>query len=168
MGLALIASLAVNVLVLGAIATAAWRHRHWQQQPSQATVYAFTRTLSDARRREVLDAIAEERRVLRPFRAELRRSRAEVRAALVAQPFDIERYRRANEAMLAAEMRARGHAQKLFEGIVTRLTDPERAELARWLARSERPWRRRGVAPGSTDEADPGGTEGGGAAQQKR
>ena len=138
MGMALVASLAFNLLVIGAVATAAWRHRPWDARIGSTNIYAFTHRLPAARRDEVLGLVAAERQQLRPFRAELRRARAEVRAAIAASPFDAGRYSRANDAMLSAETGARKAAHVLFDAIVLKLSDGERARLAQWLERADR------------------------------
>ncbi|MDX2157529.1 MAG: periplasmic heavy metal sensor [Hyphomicrobiaceae bacterium] len=152
MGVALIASLALNLVVVGAIGAAAWRHHRWPEPSFQPSIFGFTRTLSGDRRHEILQTTREHRRELRPFRAALRKARADVRAALVARPFDPDRYRHAHAAQLAAEQKARGAAQQLLDQMVLRLTDEERARLAHWLARGERPWRRHGSESDETRE----------------
>lgn len=156
MGVALVASLGLNLLIVGALAAAALRHR-FSPPPHirQATVLDFTRTLPGERRRALFEATNAERMTIRPFRAEIRRARAESRAALQAEPFDAERFKAAQEHVLAAETRARTAAQALIHAIVVKMSPQERAELAKWQHAAERPWRRRGPAPGETsDDAD--------------
>ena len=140
----LVVSLALNLLVIGVVATAAVRYR-LAPPPSvaQATVYSFARTLPDERRRTIWDATRAERQALRPYRIELRRARAEVRSALAAEPFDLARYRSAHDRLLEAEVQARRAAHVLLEKVATRLTPDERRAFARWQPLAERPWRGR-------------------------
>lgn len=158
MGVALVASLALNLLIVGALAAAALRHRFSPPPHAriQATVLDFTRTLPDERRRALFEATNAERVSIRPFRAEIRRARAESRAALQADPFDAERFKIAQDHLLAAETRARTAAQALIHAIVLKMSPQERAALAKWQHAAERPWRqRRGAKSGETsDETD--------------
>jgi uncharacterized membrane protein len=154
-GWLLVGSLALNLLVLAAVSTAAWRHGRDHFTRGNTSVFAYTHTLPEARRQQLLAGAEAERSALRPYRMELRRARAAVREALLARPFDAERYRRAHDALLKAEIGAREAAHKLFEAIVVKLSDDERARLSQWLTRAERPWRRRGRASGDDDERAP-------------
>lgn len=158
MGFALVASLAFNLLVVGVFAAAAWRHRFGPPMHArgQATVLDFTRTLPDERRRMLLEATNAERLTVRPFRAEIRRARADVRATLQAEPFDAERFKGAQDRLLAAETRARNAAQSLIHAVVLKMSPQERSALAQWQRAAERPWRQhRGQKGEPPDEADP-------------
>lgn len=140
----LIASLALNLVIVGMVATAAIRHGFRAPlAASQATVVKFARTLPSERRREIWAATREQRRALRPFWADLRRARAEVRAALTAEPFDAARYTAANDKLLEAEIAVRRGANGLFESVATRLTPAERRQFATWQERAEHHSRRR-------------------------
>ncbi len=171
MGLALVASLACNLLVVGTLAAAAWRHhRHGPlpHQRMQATVLDFATTLPPERRRVLREATQNERVAVRPFRAELRQARAAAREALLAQPFDAERFKLAQERLLSSETRARTAAQGLFHAVVLKLSPDERIGFANFQKAAERPWRQRSGQPGEAIEetepmpadksAAPGGT----------
>lgn len=164
LGVVFVASIAANLFFAGAAATAIWRHHGGGLPMAQPGVFAYTRSLSPDRRRTLLEATRPEREALRPFLAELRRARTDLRATLAATPFDIEAYRRANETLLAADVRVRGLAHRLYESLVSKMTDKERAGLARWLVRTEKPWRSRHRGPpggppeeGGADPVPPGG-----------
>lgn len=155
MGIALVASLAINLLVMGALAAAAWRHHRHGPMPqlrAQATVLDFATTLAPARRQALREATLAERTAMRPFRAELRRVRAAARDVLLAQPFDAERYKLAQQQVLAAETRARTAAQGLFHAVVLKLTHDERIGFAQFQRTAERPWRQRSGQPGQAPE----------------
>lgn len=168
----LVASLALNLLVIGIVATAAVRHGFAPpaQWAEQATIVSFARGLPEERRRLIWDATRADRQALRPFRAELRRARAEVRAELTAPSFDEARYKAAHERLLDAEVRARRAAHSLFETVARLLTPAERRAFAEWQQRGERPWRRRmrhfdrGAEEGDgTAAPEPGRSQGPGA-----
>lgn len=154
----LIASLALNLLIVGMMAAVGIRHGF--QPPrgaSQATVVSFARTLPAERKREIWDSVRTERRALRPYWRELRQARHAVREALIAEPLDIERYRKAHDNLLDAEVKVRKAAHSLYELVATRLTADERRAFAQWQHMAERPWRRRPQqrgAPEANDETD--------------
>lgn len=159
-GILLVVSLALNLLVLGIVATAAVRHRLAPPPgASQATVLNFARTLPDPRRRDLWEATRAERTALRPYRGELRRAREDVRKTLTAEPFDADRFKAAHAQLLEAESSARKAAQTLFETVVMRLTPDERRAFVRWQAMAERPWRRHRFKgrDGDSDDDLPGG-----------
>ncbi len=161
-GIMLVVSLALNLLVVGIVATAAVRHHLAPPGFSPPpTVVTFARSLPEPRRREIWEATRSERHALRPHRAELKQARADVRSALVAEPFDAERFKSAHQRLFEAEMGARKVANQLFEATTMRMTPDERRAFARWQPFAERPpWRRR-----SYQEQDADG-ETGGAAQK--
>jgi uncharacterized membrane protein len=162
-GILFVVSLALNLLVVGVVATAAIRHRLAPPPGySQATVVTFARTLPEPRRRELWNATRAERLALRPYRAALRQARAEVRSALVAEPFDVTRFKAAHERLLDAELGARKVAHLLFESVALRMTPDERRAFARWQPLAERPWRRQGFRERDADaDGDlPAATEG--------
>lgn len=144
---ALTASLAFNLLVVGVLASAWWRFR--QEAPFagaavNANLMGFAATLSAERRQAIMKATGGERRQLRPLRAEVRNARLEARAALLAEPFDLDRFAKAQAAVLDTEIRARTEAQKLFLAIAGSLTSEERAAFARWQPVDGAPHGRRG------------------------
>ena len=151
----LVASLALNLLVFGMFAAVGVRHGFRPPHgASQATVVNFARTLPGERKREIWASIRSERRALRPYWRELRKARAGVRDALVAEPFDVNRYRAAHDQLLEAEVKVRKAAHSLYELVATKLTPDERRAFAQWQERAERPWRRRGRDGRSEDSRD--------------
>jgi len=154
----LVASLAINLLILGFVATAGFRHG-WRSphSASQATVLSFARTLPSERRGEIWTSIRPERRALRPYWRELRQARAAVRAALTAEPFDLARYRASHDRLLDTEVKVRKAAHSLYELVATRLTPDERRAFAHWQQAAERPWRGRGHRGSDRDGDDDDG-----------
>lgn len=142
--IALIASLAVNLLVIGAAASAMYRiHQHQPTLSSVSTnLLAFTSSLPEPRRKQLWSSIREEHSRLRPLRDDVRAARMEWRRALAAEPFDHARFDKAQSSVLEAENKARSEAQRLFNSLATQLTAQERAAFLDW-APADRPWRER-------------------------
>lgn len=140
--IALVASLAVNLLVVGTIGGSLWAFRNGPRDGHgvNAHLIGFTSTLSAQRRYAIWQATRDERRALRPLRKEVRAARADARAILTTEPFDKEKFSAAQARVLAAEIKARGEAHKLFIAVAALLTPEERAAFARWepVRRAER------------------------------
>ena len=139
MRIVLVISLALNLLVAGAMAAAAWRFRHGG--PSHGPIamlggsgnlLGFAQSLPPERRQLIWRETAEHRQTLHPLRAEVRQAREAVQAALIAEPFVPERFTEAQAKALQAEVRARTESQKLFLAIARLLSRDERAAFARW------------------------------------
>ncbi|MGE0764920.1 MAG: periplasmic heavy metal sensor [Hyphomicrobiaceae bacterium] len=143
-GVLLVASLAVNLLIFGIVSAAGIKHG-WGPPPSvqQATLLRFARGLPAERKKQVWDVIRPQIRAIRPFWRELREARAVARAALTAEPFDVQRFRTAHARMLEAELNVRKAIYPLYDNVGTLLTPEERREYARWQSEHERPWRNR-------------------------
>ena len=131
--LLLIGSLAVNFLVIGLAAGAMWRFRG---PPPLAGVtpnlLGYASTLPSDRRKALWDQTEGERQTLRPFRREVRAAREETIKALVAEPFDREKFVAAQEKQSEAEQRARQAVQGLFAKIAAGLTPEERRAFPSW------------------------------------
>lgn len=153
--IAFVASVAVNLLVIGAAGVAMYRiHQHSPTLSSASTnLLAYTSTLPEPRRKELWGAMREEHRRLRPLRDDVRAARLEWRQALGAQPFDAQRFDKAQVRVFDAENKARAEAQRLFAGLAGHLTAAERASFLEWQP-ADRPWReRRGMwRRGSSDD----------------
>lgn len=158
--IALVASLAVNLLLIGAAAAAFVRHRIMAAAALggySANLLGYAQSMPPQRRGDLWRATRDERRSMQPLRAEVRAARSEWREALAANPFDKERFARAQSRLLEAENRARAEAQRLFLAIAAQLTPEERAQFLRWQARDGHAparggwWRRNGPQPRDGD-----------------
>ena len=132
---ALMASLALNLAVAGAFASAYWRSRQeapFAAGPGNGNLLGFTALLPPDRRQAIMRQTGEQRLTLRPLRAELRASRLAARAVFLADPFDREAFAKAQAHVLEAELRARREAQSLFLTIASSLSKEERQAFARW------------------------------------
>jgi uncharacterized membrane protein len=132
--LALLASLALNLVVVGLVAGAVWR---FSTAPIWANAVApnllgYASVLPPQRRKQLLEETAEQRRQLRPFRREVRIARDEAIKALLAEPYDRQQFLAAQAHQAEAEKRARGAVQELFARIADVLTPEERRGFARW------------------------------------
>lgn len=130
----LFASLAVNLVVVGLVAGAVWRFRAPSHWPGAITpnLLGYASTLAPERRKALWDATAAERHGIRPFRRELRAARQETFKALIASPFDKERFIAAQERQAQADRKAREAVQTLYLKIAETLTPEERRQFPRW------------------------------------
>ena len=161
---ALVASLALNLLVVGAFASAAWRLRReapFAGGPGNGNLLSFTALLPPERRTAIMQLTAEQRRMLRPLRAEVQAARLAARTAFLSEPFDREAFAKAQAQVIEAELRARKEAQALFLAIAGTLSKEERQSFARWQPEPQRPGRgsgtrwKRADRPGRTEPAVP-------------
>ncbi|HEX4893731.1 MAG TPA: periplasmic heavy metal sensor [Hyphomicrobiaceae bacterium] len=131
--IALVLSLALNLLLIGAAAATFARIRSGALPTGVSTnLIGFATTLPPSRRHELWQATREERSRMRPLRADLREARMQVREAFLADPFDRERFSAAQSRLLEAETRARTEAQRLFASMAARMTREERAAFMQW------------------------------------
>ena len=134
---ALVASLALNLGVVGAFGSAYWRVRRETafaagHRNMPGNLLGFTAMLPPERRSVILRETSGQRRMLRPLRAEVQAARLAARAAFLAEPFDREAFDKAQAQVLDAEMRARKETQALFLAIAGSLSREERQAFARW------------------------------------
>jgi uncharacterized membrane protein len=131
---ALFASVALNLVIVGLLAGAIWRFRvapAWAV-PVAPNLLGYASGLPPERRKQLWDQTAEERRQLRPYRREVRTAREETIKALVAEPYDRQLYLAAQARQAEAEKRARRAVQDLFVKIADALTPEERRAFLRW------------------------------------
>ena len=131
----LVASLALNLLIVGAVAGSFWAFRHggfWAGGGFAGSLLGYVSTLPAERRREIWGRVGEERRALRAHRQAVREARNEALRALGANPFDRERFRAAMRRVHEAETKARAEAEPLFTAIPALMTPAERQGFVRW------------------------------------
>ncbi len=138
----LIGSLALNLIVIGAIGSLLWRgeptgHLGRRVVPN---IVGYAVTLPSERVGELERLTKEEWQRVRPLRRALVEARAEAMKALTAEPFDRERFLAAQARLLAADQVSREAAFKLHTAISTNLTPEERRGFLRWRE-SQRPAR---------------------------
>ena len=147
----LVASLAVNLLVIGAIGGSMWVHRHggpgFSGLPAGTHhMRRFVRGLPEERRTEVRRVLGEARRMARPRWREVRQARRAALAVLEREPFDRKAYAGALAQIHAAEKHARSGINQAFVDFAAALTPEERRAFAKWVRERRghrRYWRRK-------------------------
>ena len=127
-------SLALNLVVIGWVGGAVWRFRSPPPFASAIVpnLLGYASTLSHERRKQLWEQTAEERQHIRPFRREVRAAREETIKALLAEPFDKQRFVAAQARQAEAENRARAAVQDLYVKIADSLTPEERRTFPSW------------------------------------
>lgn len=130
----LIASLAINLLLVGAALGAFWRARHhgFPGFGSDLGMMGFVRQLPGDRQPAVREQLTTERQTLRPLRREVREAWNAANAELAAEPFD-------KDKLQAAMVKSRAAAAKFDEAIsaalvsiAEKLSPEERRLLKEW------------------------------------
>ena len=147
----LIASLAVNLFVVGVVARAFWPHRYGSANQGGGlfgTLMAYTRALPEDRRAAVRQGIDRERpfAALRPLREELRAARQEAARVFKAEPFDREAFLAAEAQVQAAEVKLRQAVVRMAVDVAGRMNAQERAGFLKW-----REMHRPGRGPGQAE-----------------
>lgn len=131
----LVASLLLNGLIAGAFAARRWAfegHTPWPGSSVNAHLVGYAVTLPGERRREIWRATETLRNQMRPTRKLMQDARERAREALVANPFDPQRFATAQKELFDAEQSTRLATLKLIESIAQQLTPQERAAFADW------------------------------------
>jgi uncharacterized membrane protein len=134
MMVALLASLALNLLIVGWVAGAVWRFRKPPVWAGAITpnLLGYASTLAPERRKQLWDATAQERHQVRPFRREVRTAREETIKALIAEPFEKQRFHAAQVRQAELENSAREAVRNLYVKLAEELTPEERRAFPRW------------------------------------
>jgi len=132
--LLLIASLALNFIIVGLVAGSIWRVRAHQPAIRGVTpnLLGYAASLPQDRRDLIWQATAEQRQHIRPFRRDIRTAREEVMHAIAAEPFDGEKFAAAQARLADAYNRARAAVQELDLKIAVELTPQERSAFPAW------------------------------------
>jgi uncharacterized membrane protein len=135
MVIALITSLALNLLVAGWIGAAVWRARSMAfagHANFSANLRGYANQLPAERRSAIWANTTEERNQIRAMRGEVRMVREEVLRVLSTEPFDKQRFTEAQARLFAAENKVRDVVQRLNVEIATRMTLEERQSFIHW------------------------------------
>lgn len=131
----LVVSLLLNGLIVGAFAARRWAfegHTPWPGSSVNAHLVGYAVTLPGERRRQIWRATEALRAEMRPTRKAMHDARDRARQALVADPFDPQRFAAAQRELFDAEQTTRLATLKLIESIAQQLTPQERAAFADW------------------------------------
>lgn len=157
----LVASLAINALLVGVILRSLWAVRANLAVTGggiERGLPAFVSTLP-ANRREALrprDAVAQPG-TLRPLRTELRQARFEAARAFVADPFDKQAFIAAQKRLFDAESELRLAIQRALPEIGERMTASERRAYLHWRGHRFGGFRRGGGSRGGDGDRDDAG-----------
>lgn len=141
---ALVASLALNLAVVGAAVSSYWRNG-WEPLGTRVGAFVprhelgYAVSLPADRVKEIERLTEQERREVGPLRRALLEARAESIKALTAEPFDRQRYLEAHAKLAAADRKSREAAFKLHRAIGFLLTPEERRNFVPWRER-QRPF----------------------------
>lgn len=141
MQVALVLSLALNLVIIGSVAGAVWRFRKPPPWASAVTpnLLGYASSLPAQRRKQMWDATTQERSHIRPFRREVRAARDETVKTLTAEPYDRQKFLAAQARQAEAESRARQAVQDLYVKIADSLTPEERHAFPRWREHRRHP-----------------------------
>lgn len=144
---ALIASLALNALIIGAVGGAMLfaRHGHgWGGHHSKSFgLYRFARKLPEDRRDMIRSAIKDGWAKLKPLREEVWSARTAARKTLTEEPFEEAKLNAALDAVVAADVDFQRARMAIFAETAAKLTDKERQDLYKWLERHRKRYRHR-------------------------
>jgi uncharacterized membrane protein len=135
--LALMASLALNVLIIGAVAGTLCFSRlgsgpgPWG--PKGSGLLGFAHTLPRERSDMIRQKLADSKPNMETLRKNIRDARLGVRAALTAEPFDQAKVNAALEGVVQAEANEQRAKVAVFGDTVSQLTPEERRQLHDWL-----------------------------------
>ncbi len=149
--IALVASLAVNLLVLGAVGGSMWvfrhgGHGHAGQAMGSHHMRRFIGSLPKARQAEVRRVLGDARRGGRPQWREVWQARRAALKELEREPFDRGAYAGALKQVHVAERRARAGTNKAYVDLAAVLTAEERRGFVKWVRDRRghrRYWRRK-------------------------
>lgn len=146
LGMALVVSLMVNMVVVGAIAGTVWspaNEAEWRSpstsQHAKLGLRIYANNLPPDRREVVLQSIQATRERLAPLREEVYRLRREAGGVLGSEPFDKERLKSEMVRLVEAEAKLRAEIVKSFSDIVAKLTPEERLAYRQWRQQRQPP-----------------------------
>lgn len=141
----LIASLAVNLLVLGALAGHFLAKPHKGQGP-ETTLAGFSKTLPGDRQQVLNSAVEADRQSVKQMRQEIRRARREASAVLAAEPFDQAQLKTALEKIVELDSRLKSTGTAIFVEAASKMTPAERRAFKDWRERHRPHWFREDIA----------------------
>lgn len=132
----LLASLALNLALIGATGGFLWRS-HFDAAEAKLghvvpNLLTYTSTLPEERRKQLWQQTAGERRIMQPLRADLRAAREAALKVLTAETYDRRAYVEARAQLLAADVKAREAIYTLYGEIAANLTVEEKTGFRDW------------------------------------
>lgn len=142
-------SLAANLLIVGMVGGAIWRHRGNPQQGFN--MLGYVASLPSERRQMIFGKAGHHRAELQPIRQELRAARQAMMDVLVAEPFDRARFVATQEKHAELLVKFRKVEFAFMADLAVTLLPEERRAFARWREQ------RRGQGRWGEDGEDAGG-----------
>jgi len=124
---ALIASLALNLLLLGVIGTYWWRWPRWQ--PMSATLSELVETLPDADRATLRPLVEKQQAETKAGFDQIKTLRLAARAAVLTEPYDAARVEAAFDALREKSIDLRADSQTTLLAILSKLPLEQRRQL---------------------------------------
>ena len=129
----LIASLAVNLLLIGAFAgPRLFGHRLWRggdRGGEEFGLVGYARHLPTERRKMVRKIVEAEKGPIKALREDVRKARQEAGAVLVTEPFDTEKLKAALARISEAEAKLKAAGLSAFLNVAQEFTPEERQGL---------------------------------------
>jgi uncharacterized membrane protein len=142
---ALMLSLALNVLIIGAVAGTflmGRHHGHHGRWHKGGVLAGFANTLPPERGEAIRQRLESDRATLAPLRKEEDEARVAARSVLLTEPFDVEKFKAALERKVEADVKEKRARTALFAEMVTSLTPEERRQLHNWFEERRKRFRR--------------------------
>lgn len=158
--IALIASLALNLLILGIVGGTMYgfkNHppRYGHGRGEDFGLMGLTRVLPAERRKEIRKQLKDDRATLRPLMDDIGVARRDAADKLAAEPFDRAALETAIATVAEKERTLRQAAVQVFLGHAEHLSTEERRMLADWWRKKSEPFRRGKDAKKDEKEAAP-------------
>jgi Spy/CpxP family protein refolding chaperone len=152
----LVGSLALNLLVAGVVASSFWRFhdRDGRGGGLGRSLVTYVKQLDRAKYDDIRRAFGTHRDSVRPLRRQVREARRELRALLVAETFDREKFRAAQDKLLAAQQTLRKSLRDSMVDIIANLSLAERKALLSWHEQRRRDRRHRRARRRHLDDAN--------------
>lgn len=128
----LVASMAVNLIIVGGIAAAAWHHHRFRMHGGESGLLGFSRELSEPHKKMFRDTIASAREAMRPQRRAIRDAWDTANAALVSDPFDKVKFKAAMAKLAEVETAFRSAQTDVLTDVADKLSLDERRQLQNW------------------------------------
>lgn len=131
---ALVVSLALNLLIIGALAGALLRFTgagRLMAQPGNNAL-GFIASLPPERRRELVSRLTEPPQQVMMLRREMRQAARARAEAIAAEPFDRQRLVAAQQRFIEAETRLRTRLGEIMVEAAQNMTPDERRRFSRW------------------------------------
>lgn len=153
--IALMASLALNVLIIGGVATTLLCFGGKGHHHRGGALMGFVDTLPAERAKTIGDKLKADRQALKPLRQVQRDARGQARSALMAEPFDAAAFRTALDNVATAGYEEKKARMGMLADLAEGLTPDERQQLHQWFEKRRQHFRHGPKDDGDDDDAGP-------------